>query len=86
MDDFMFRRGRFSLPSDWLDSDFNVNAVKRIMGECFITRAEHMHHSFRIEYIACSYHFRPVERGELSPEYEWVFNGDNLYAKEIKRG
>jgi len=75
------RYGRFTAPADWV-SQFST-ALKRVMGQCIVFRAEQLFHADHIEYWAASEHFRPVAPGEVIPEYRWVFVDGHPHAEEV---
>jgi len=77
------RRGRFSLLIR--DVENNSLAIRRIMGQCVIVRAEMMFMNGSIEYDATSWRFREVEQGFVIPNYEWVWNDtdDELTVREV---
>jgi len=51
-------------------------AVTRIMGACSILRAEHNLMTNAVEYEAISFKFRPIDQGEIAPEYVWTMHKD----------
>ncbi len=77
------RYGRFYVPAA-LAYQFSTE-LKRVMGLCTVLRAEYLMWCDQIEYHACSEHFRPIELGEMLPEYVWHFTTDgDLWCKEVK--
>lgn len=77
------RFGRFTAPASWAH-EFRTE-LKRVMGLCVVFRAEHMLYSDQIEYLAASEHFRHVPRGEVCPEYRWIFTDEGgISCEEVK--
>lgn len=64
--------GRFSIPVDLVRQQ-NI-AVKRIMSQCIIVRAEMMFINNVIEYEAISWRFREVPEGQIMPNYVWSYD------------
>lgn len=64
------RVGRFTISLDWIDKEYDL--VRRICGECVITRAETLFHPPVVEYVAICDQFDPVSLGQVIPEYEII--------------
>lgn len=79
------RLGRFSIANESIQDRPGI--VSRIMGACIIVRAEMLYASNRIEYHAICYRFRPVQFGEVMPEYRWIIREDgDIEAEEVPAG
>lgn len=68
------RIGLFDIPTETIHHQ--PEFVKRIMGECIITRAECMFDRDAIFYIAISDHFRKIPIGEKAPKYRIIATMD----------
>jgi len=68
------RIGRFRISMRLIER-FDTD-VKRVMGQCIITRADYLFSCDAIEYVAISEHFRELDEGEIAPEYAWIFTSD----------
>jgi len=70
------RHGIFVISMPLLNS--SSPAVLKIMGKCFIYRAEAHYLKGHMEYTARSECFDELQEGEFMPEYVWVVdeNGD----------
>lgn len=78
------RLGRFTAGGEWAWTF--PSALKQVMGQCIILRAEHHMATDKIEYFAISEHFREVPLGALIPEYLWTYSDhDGLQAHEVTR-
>lgn len=69
------RRGKFYISRHFFESD--CESVKKIMGECLITRCEQLYHMDAFEYIAISDWFEEVSDGDLLPVYDFIMKRES---------
>jgi hypothetical protein len=72
-----YRGGKFEIDANLIDRA--PKAVLAILKGCIVTRAEHMFHSQRIEYVARGEHFDAVPWCEELPWYD-------VEVKDLKPG
>lgn len=75
--------GKFSISDELVKQ--NPEAVKKVMGQCVILRAEFIYSSRVFEYEAISDLFEEVDEGCISPEYLMGLNSQGkVTANKIK--
>ena len=72
LDTLRKRHGIFTISMPLLNS--SSPAVLKIMGKCFIYRAEAHYLKGHMEYTARSECFDELQEGEFMPEYTWIVN------------
>lgn len=77
------RFGRFSI--SLRDIEDEPSAVRAIMGEVIVLRAEAKFASHAIEYEALCEQFDPVEAGAEMPSYDVIFEADAYKVSFVKQ-
>lgn len=77
------RVGKFRVSFEVMDRK-SFNALRKVMGRCFILRAERLYAERCFEYVAYSPDFELVEEACSPPEYQWVFNSEDGTVKAVR--
>ena len=67
------RLGRFIFPEYVLEA--NPRAIMTVLGDCVVTKAEHLWHIKAIQYYAMSMQFKELKEGDTPPLYTWTISG-----------
>lgn len=82
--DLRRRIGRFYVDADVVDA--RPADVMAIMGRVIVTRCEYLYHRGAFMYEAMSPMFRPLEVGEMMPEYRLSVRKDGTVSADEREG
>lgn len=78
------RYGRFQVPLDLIEQ--HPAAIRAVMGEVIVLRAEALIAAHAIEYEAVCPDFDIVAHGEAMPTYDVIFEADTHKVVWVKQG